>query len=145
MEAAFNCWRRSKRDIEMSHDIATDETPPHEPVTNFRLTEWAAKNWAIVAFILMVLGSGMNAYAIQFINTAGVTRREYEQSETKFTEYAKASLEFRTTIEAAIKLGNDTNARQDQAIAGLQQAVTDTKDDNREIKGDIKQLLKLVK
>ena len=126
----------------MSHEIATDDTPPHEPVTNFRITEWAAKNWAIVAFILMVIGSGMNAYAIQFINTAGVTRREYEQSETKFAEYAKFSMEFRTAVEAAIKLGSETNAKQDIAIAGLQQAVTDIKTDTNDIKQDIKTLLR---
>ena len=126
----------------MSHDIATDDQPPAEPVTNFRITEWAAKNWAIVAFILMVIGSGMNAYAIQFINTAGVTRREYEQSETKFAEYAKFSMEFRTAVEAAIKLGSETNAKQDIAIAGLQQAVTDIKTDTNDIKQDIKTLLR---
>ena len=129
----------------MSHDIATDDESPKEPVTNFRLTSWAAQNWAIVAFILMIIGSGMNAYAIQFINTAGVTRREYEQSETRTTEFVKSSMEFRNSIEAAIKLGSEINAQQDKAIAGLQQAVTDIKDDTREMKQDIKTLLRALK
>ena len=129
----------------MSHDIATDEQPPHEPVSEFRLTAWAVKNWAIVAFILMILGSAFNAYGIQFINAASVTRKEYEQDSATTKEQNRINLEFQKLTADAIKSASEVNAKQDAAIAGLQQAVTDIKDDNREIKQDIKQLLKLVK
>lgn len=127
------------------HDIATDEQPPHEPVTNFRLTEWAVKNWAIVAFILMILGSAFNAYGIQFINAASVTRKEYEQDSATTKEQNKINLEFQKLTADAIKSASEVNAKQDAAIAGLQQAVSDIKDDTRELKQDIKTLLKLVK
>ncbi len=129
----------------MSHDIATDAENPKEPVSQFRLTSWAAQNWAIVAFILMIVGAGLNAYALNFLTQAGVTRKEYDVQESKLMEFTKASNDFRSSVDAAVKISSEVNQRQDIAINGLQQSVGDIKDSIRDIRTDQKETNRLLR
>lgn len=124
------------------HDVATDDQPPHEPVTKFRLTEWAIKNWAIVVVILPLIGSTIGLYGVQYVGAVGVTKPEYQRQEARIADLVKASEIDRQIKADLIKAGEEENVRQNMAIAQLQTAFIDLKDIVKETQKDVKELLR---